>query len=140
MQASWRPPIVSGVVASHAKSYVVCFLAILGVGFMATRRTISLPLVMPPFMPPSLFVSVVPVASIIVSLRSEPRFAVPAKPSPNSTPLTPGIENSRCDITLSAESKKGSPRVGFMFFTRHSTTPPTESPSRATESNIYLKY
>ena len=54
--------------------------------FTAARTTSSLPLVMPPAMPPAWLVAVRPSASAIGSLWAEPRRAAAANPSPNSTP------------------------------------------------------
>ena len=106
----------------------------LAVGFTATRTTSWLPLVMPPLIPPSLFVAVAPSPLIIRSLFSEPRRRATSNPAPNSTPLTAGIANSRCAIELSTESKNGSPKPTATLSTRHSTTPPTESHSRIAAS------
>ena len=50
-------------------------------------------------------------------------------PSPNSTPLTAGSENNKCDKVDSTESKKGLPIPGIAFIIAHSIIPPTESPS-----------
>ena len=111
----------------------------LGVGFSAARTTISLPLVMPPLMPPALLVAVVPSQSVKQSLFSEPRRRAPANPLPNSTPLTAGTANSRWAIMLSAESKKGCPRPRGTPCTRHSTMPPTESRSAAAACSTSLK-
>ena len=69
----------------------------------------SLPLAMPPLMPPSLFVKVWPAASAIRSLLVLPVRRAAANPAPNSTPLMPGMANSRWAATDSTESKKGSP-------------------------------
>jgi hypothetical protein len=44
------------------------------------------------------------------SLCSEPWRRAAAKPSPNSMPRTPGIENTAWEIKDSTESKNGSPR------------------------------
>ena len=62
----------------------------LAVGFTAARTTSSLPLVMPPAMPPAWLVAVRPSASAIGSLWAEPRRAAAANPSPNSTPFDRG--------------------------------------------------
>ena len=103
----------------------------LGVGLTAARTTISLPLVIPPLMPPALLVAVVPSTSSSGSLFCEPRRRAPAKPLPNSTPLTAGMANNRWAIRLSAESKKGCPSPSGTPCTRHSMIPPTESRSAA---------
>jgi len=97
------------------------------VGLINTLIVIGLPLEIPPLIPPLLFVLVLPDSSIIGSLNSEPFRLTPSKPNPNSTPFTPPIENNRCDIVDSNESKYGSPSPTGTPFTLISIIPPTES-------------
>ena len=105
----------------------------LGVGFTAVRSTTGMPLVMPPLMPPLWFVAVTmrPPRIRSGSLAALPRICAMANPSPNSTPLTAGMLNSRWESTLSTLSKKGSPTPAGRPATTVSSTPPTLSPSPA---------
>ena len=66
----------------------------LDVGLTATLKTNSLPLLIPPLIPPELLVLVVPFALIIISLLSEPFIFADSKPEPNSIPLIAGIEKT----------------------------------------------
>ena len=56
------------------------------------------------------------------------------KPSPNSIPRTPGMENTAWERRASTESKKGLPRPAGTLSILHSTIPPSESPSRDVSS------
>ena len=85
-----------------------------GVGFTTVVNITAAPFVIPPFTPPLLFVSVqiLPSFTLKASLAALPRITAKSVPAPKSTPLTPGTENIICDITLSSESKYGSPTKG----------------------------
>ncbi len=93
---------------------------------------------MPPFIPPELFLEVLPEALTIGSLHSLPHICAHLKPSPNSTPLVAGTANTSCAIRASSDSKNGSPRPAFTPRHTHSTTPPTESPCKRACSTISL--
>ena len=58
MHGSWRPFIESVVSQPFCRSTVFCSIEIEGVGFTAARKTIGIPLVMPPRAPPWLLVRV----------------------------------------------------------------------------------
>ena len=88
-------------------------------------------------MPPAPFVAVCPSESVKQSLCSLPFIAAAANPSPNSMPLTPGIENARWAISDSRESKNGSPNPAGTPVQVHSTTPPTEFPSAIAASRAF---
>ena len=102
-----------------------------GVGFTAVRRTMGIPSVMPPRMPPAWFVSVAtrPSAMQKGSLFSEPRARAAANPSPNSTPFTAGMPKRAAASRFSTPPNMGSPSPAGRPTAAHSTTPPTESPS-----------
>ncbi len=96
--------------------------------------------VKPPVMPPALLVCVeTPYLfvgfSVNRSLAILPRILASAKPAPNSTPFTAGIENNKCAKQLSTLSKNGSPKPAGAPVTAHSTTPPMLSPSLFTSLN-----
>src|SRR5699024_12725044 len=61
--------------------------------FLSLNMT-GIPLVMPPFIPPLLFetVMILPSSTVIGSLASEPLMSARSNPAPNSTPLTAGTE------------------------------------------------
>ena len=101
----------------------------LAVGLNATLTQMGLPLLIPPLIPPSLLVAVVPSVVIIRSLFSLPRRLTTSNPAPKLTPFTAGIEKSKWEATLSIESKNGSPMPVGTPLREHSTLPPTESPS-----------
>ena len=90
-----------------------------------------MPLVIPPKMPPAWLVSVTSFPSFTVkgSLFSEPRMVATPKPAPNSTPFTAGIPNRAAARRFSMPPNMGSPSPAGAPVTRHSTMPPTESPS-----------
>ena len=121
--------MLSSAFSFFIKSTVSCGLAIEGVGFTAQRKTIGIPFVMPPFMPPELFVFVItlPFSTLNGSLHSLPRISAAAKPAPNSTPLIPPRENTACDIMLSTLSNHGSPSPAGVPQMSVSVTPPTLS-------------
>ncbi len=58
----------------------------------------------------------------------EPIDSEPAKPEPNSTPLTAGIEKRALAISDSKELKIGSPKPTGRLVVIDSITPPKESP------------
>ena len=82
-----------------------------GVGFTAHWNTTSIPLVMPPLMPPLWLVAVTTRPSRMRngSLTSEPLPQAMEKPPPNSMPLTPPMENTAWLRRLSTLSNHGSP-------------------------------
>ena len=81
----------------------------LDAGLTATLKIISFPFVRPPLIPPAPFLRVLPFEDTMGSLCSLPNILDAENPSPNSIPLTPGMENARCEMTDSPESKKGAP-------------------------------
>ena len=111
------------------RSTVSCGLWMLEVGLTATRNTTSLPLLMPPLMPPAWLVRVWPCTSSSASFTWLPLSRQAAKPSPNSMPLMAGMAKTAWLMRDSTESKNGSPRPADRPVTRHSTSPPTESPT-----------
>ena len=74
MQASWRPLIFNSSGFPVSVFSVICGDEMLEVGLTTTRATIGLPLVIPPVIPPALFVAVVPSGEMIGSLCSLPRI------------------------------------------------------------------
>ena len=86
----------------------------LEVGLKATRNTMGAPFEMPPLIPPAPFFTG-SISAPIGSLCSDPFILEAAKPSPNSMPLTPGMEKIAWEIRLSTESQKGSPRPMSRF-------------------------
>ena len=102
-----------------------------GVGFTAHLKITGMPLVMPPFTPPLLFVIVTtfPISKANASYAAFPLIFVISKPLPNSTPLMPPIENSACESMLSTLSNHGSPTPSGSPIIAVSVTPPTLSPS-----------
>ena len=118
---------------------LLCSLAIDGVGFNATVKTTSIPSVMPPRIPPQLFVKVttLPFSSYAkASLFSLPLIAAEAKPAPNSIPLTAGMAKTSSAILPSAPSKRGPPSPHGTPPALHLTSPPTESPSAFAASTV----
>jgi len=93
-------------------------------GFTATLKMSWFPFDIPPFIPPELFVAVLPVLSTITSFWLLPVFLADKNPLPNSIPFIAGIEKARCDITDSTESKNGSPHPTGTPLIVHSTIPP----------------
>ena len=108
-QTSWRPLIEKTSIFSVTKLKLRWDLAMLDVGLKATLKISWLPFVMPPFIPPQLFVEVWPALSVNLSLHWLPFILADVKPAPNSMPRTPGMLKTRCEISDSTESKKGSP-------------------------------
>ena len=72
----------------------------LDVGFTAILNNMSPPLVMPPLIPPAWLVNVCPAASESLSLCTDPLCEAEAKPSPNSTPRTAGMEEQMRQTAL----------------------------------------
>ena len=62
---------------------------------------------------------------------SEPLRADPAKPDPNSIPLTAGMPKTAEAMRFSIPQNSGEPSPAGSPVTAHSTVPPTESPSAA---------
>ena len=129
MQGSCRPWITSSAFSPADRLTVRWGWAMDGVGFMAVRRTMGIPLVMPPRMPPAWLVSVCTRPSSITkgSLFSDPRDRAAAKPSPNSTPFTAGMPKRAAASRFSTPPNMGSPSPAGRPVAAHSTTPPTES-------------
>ncbi len=102
----------------------------------AARNTTGIPEVIPPKMPPWLLVRVTTRPSFTEkgSLFSEPRSPLPRNPLPNSIPFTAGMPNTAAATRFSTPPNKGSPSPAGSPVTAHSTTPPTESPSRRAAS------
>ena len=113
------------------RSTLLCSRAMLGVGFIARRSTSGIPVVIPPKSPPAWLLSVcrVPSDKINGSFCSLPRCIAPAKPSPNSTPFTPGMANSAAANRLVTPSNRGRPSPPGNPSATHSITPPMESPA-----------
>jgi len=88
---------------------IECRCTNMPVGLMGTLNTISLPLVMPPFIPLAKLVEVFPCSSVIQSLCSLPVMEADANPEPNSMPRVAGTAKIIWAIKASAESKNGSP-------------------------------
>ena len=111
------------------KLTVSCALPIDGVGLTAHLNVIGIPLVIPPFIPPLLFVFVVmlPFSQVNWSLISLPKEFAKSMPNPNSTPLIPPIENSAWERILSIESNQGSPTPAGIPTIAVSIIPPIES-------------
>ncbi len=65
-----------------------------------------------------------------MSLFSEPRSPEPAKPEPNSTPFTDGIEKMAALMSDSSDPNIGSPSPTGTPVVTDCMTPPSESPSR----------
>ena len=109
---------------------VICSLRIVEVGLNATLKWIISPFVMPPCIPPELFVFVLTALFFIIneSLFSLPVFSLPANPDPISNPFTAGMDNIAYPSRAESLSKTGSPRPAGVFLTIHRITPPTESP------------
>ncbi len=66
-----------------SKAY--CLEAMVGTGLKHTEKIIGIPFVIPPFIPPELFVIVVPLGQK-ASFASLPSKLAKPKPSPNSIP------------------------------------------------------
>ena len=113
----------------------------LGTGFIAARKTISLPFDMPPSMPPELFErnAASPSTVRIASLFSLPVRSAAPNPAPNSMPFTPPIDRTAFASSASSLSKTVSPSPAGTPCAVHSTMPPALSPSarrRATRASI----
>ena len=106
------------------------YCAIDDAGLNATRRTIGIPFEIPPNIPPELFVFVriFPFLITYGSLFCDPNFSDPAKPEPNSTPFTAGIEKIALLISDSRDPKIGSPKPTGTLVEIDSIIPPNESP------------
>ena len=102
-----------------------------GVGLMPTCITSGKPLVIPPWIPPLLFVVVVILSLFIVkaSFTSEPSLAHMSKPPPKDTPLMAGTPKITRAKRFSMPSKFGLPRPIGRPVATTSTIPPVESPS-----------
>ena len=100
-----------------------------GVGFTAHWNTTSMPLVMPPLMPPLRLVSVTtrPFSMRRLSLKAEPYPQTAEKPPPNSMPFTPPMENTAWLSRLSTLSNHGSPTPAGRPHTAVWVMPPTLS-------------
>ena len=98
---------------------------------MAILDTIGMPLLIPPIIPPELFVFVVILPSSIwySSLISEPLHSATPKPRPISTPFTAPMFIRMRARSPSSLSKTGSPNPAGTPTAIVSTIPPTESPS-----------
>ena len=102
-------------------------------GLKATRITIASPLLMPPWIPPELFVAVrswAPSLGRKASLCSLPLSSVPPKPEPISKPFVAGSDITALARSASSLSNTGIPSPTGGRRTTHSITPPQESPSR----------
>ena len=84
MAGSCLPSIVRRSFFISLKLTVLCSLEIEGVGFIAHLNTMGIPFVIPPLIPPLLFVSVTTLPSSIrnESLASLPFISAKAKPAP----------------------------------------------------------
>ena len=135
------------VVSSPELITVACDCGKLLVGLTAARRTIGIPLEIPPRIPPCRFVRVrirrEPVVSsrslTNVSLLSVPRSNAHPNPTPYSTPNTAGKLKRAFPKSAFNLSKTGSPSPAGTPVATTSATPPTEfcSPrSRSMRSTI----
>ena len=113
-----------------------CFLKMEGVGFTTVRKRIGIPFVIPPLIPPLLFVSVTTLPFLYrnASFASDPLIFAKSKPMPNSIPFTAGIEKTACASIPSTVSNQGSPMPSGSPITAVSKIPPTLSPSAAARS------
>ena len=132
MQGSCRPVTISSA-AVPASSETVCWRSAMeGVGFMAARKRIGAEVVIPPAMPPEwLLAGAAPGAESRGSQGSfsaEPERRAAAKPSPNSTPLTPGMPKSPKASAPSKPSKRGPPKPMGSPVIMPSITAPMLSP------------
>ena len=102
------------------------------VGLKAIFISIFSPLLIPPCIPPELFDVVLNllISSDLMkaSLCSLPFKKVPEKPEPISKPFVAGKDIKAFAKSASNLSKTGIPRPEGTFLTRHSITPPQESP------------
>ena len=87
--------------------------------------------VIPPSMPPQLFVFVItrPFSIRNGSLFSLPRISAAAKPAPNSIPFIAGTAKTALAMRPSIPPKSGPPSPASSPVMRHSIVPPTLSPS-----------
>ena len=103
-------------------------------GLKATRKTISSPLLMPPWMPPERLVGGADAAALasegVVVLGALEQGA--GETAADFKALGGGRESMALARSASRRSKTGSPRPGGTPRTRHWMTPPTESPSART--------
>ena len=86
---------------------LLCVLLIEGVGLTTHLKTIGMPLVIPPLIPPLwlVIVEIFPSLTINSSFAVEPTLLANSKPSPNSIPLIPPIPNMHLEIKPSQEEK-----------------------------------
>ena len=130
-------PWASSVTASLFWSTVCWGWEMVAVGLKATRKSTSLPLLMPPCTPPEWLLDVRGRPSgpgTNGSLCSLPRSSVPAKPLPISKPLEAGSDNIARPRSASSLSKTGAPRPAGTPRATHRTTPPRESWARLAAS------
>src|SRR5659263_57730 len=131
IDGSWRPVIFIRVSFIALRSTVRCSLEIDGVGFTAILQTIGSPLLIPPRIPPALFVIGFgfPSNIFIGSFIWLPFISADLNPAPISTPFTaPMLINPLASSALSL-SKTGSPTPAGIPIPIISTIPPTLSPS-----------
>ena len=109
---SCRPLILIKTFSFVFKLTLLWVLLIDGVGLIAHLKTIGIPLVIPPLIPPLWLVIVEIFPSLIInsSFAVEPTLLANSKPSPNSIPLIPPIPNMHLEIKPSQEEKCLSPR------------------------------
>ena len=130
------------VVGAPADVTVSCGCGRLLVGFTAARRTIGMPLEMPPSIPPWRLVRVAirtspgapSSARKKASLFSIPVSVAQPKPMPYSTPSTAGRLNSALPKSAFSLSKTGSPQPGGTPVATSSEMPPIESRSERIRS------
>ena len=108
---SCLPPTWSLIDFFFFMSTLFCILEMDDAGLNAILNVIGIPFEIPPKMPPELlvFVKIFPPFIRYASLFSEPNLSEPAKPEPNSIPLTAGIEKIALLMSDSNEPKIGSP-------------------------------
>ena len=134
-QGSWRP-WASKIVFSPLKLQVSYSNPIVETGLNATLKYIFSPLVIPPKVPPALFV--IGFKFLNLSLWILPFSFVPSNPDPNSNPFVAGILIIAWAKTAWNLSKHGSPNpIGHPLITQV-TVPPIESFSSFTYSIIFI--
>ena len=113
-----------------SESIEYCFFIIVEIGLNPTLKYISLPLLIPPCIPPEKFVLVFPVASKKTSLTSLPLLEdMSLLKNPYLNECTALILSMALPIFACNLSKTGSPNPEGTPFATAKISPPIESPS-----------